>query len=76
MVEKEVCELLAGRQYKKIKEAFAQMNEVDLADLLEQLPEKEMVMAFRLIGKEEAAETFSYMEPKQQQILVVALTER
>ena len=76
MVEKEVCELLAGRQYKKIKEAFAQMNEVDLADLLEQLPEKEMVMAFRLIGKEEAAETFSYMEPKQQQILVEALTER
>ena len=49
---------------------------MDLADLLEQLPEKEMVMAFRLIGKEEAAETFSYMEPRQQQILVEALTER
>ena len=76
MTEKEICRMLAERRYRELKTSFGEMNEVDLADLLEQLPEKEMVMAFRLIGKEEAAETFSYMEPKQQQILVEALTER
>ena len=76
MTEKEICRLLAERRYRELKTSFGEMNEVDLADLLEQLPEKEMVMAFRLIGKEEAAETFSYMEPRQQQILVEALTER
>ena len=76
MTEKEVCELLEEKQYRKIKESFADMNEVDLADLLEKLPEKQMLMAFRLIGKSEGAETFSCMETKQQQILVEALTER
>lgn len=76
MTEKEVMELLEKKQYRVIKESFADMNEVDLADLLEKLPEKQMIMAFRLIGKEEGAETFSCMESKQQQILVEALTER
>ncbi|MCI8465295.1 MAG: magnesium transporter [Lachnospiraceae bacterium] len=76
MIERDVCELLETKQYKKIKESFADMNQVDLAELLEELPERQMLMAFRLIGKEEAAETFSCMEPREQQILVEALTER
>ena len=76
MTAKEICELLAEKQYKKIKESFADVNVVDLAELLEELPERQMIMAFRLIGKEEAAETFSCMEPREQQILVEALTER
>ena len=68
MTEKEICELLEKKQYKTVKEAFAEMNEVDLAELLEELPEKQMVMAFRLVGKEKGAETFSNMEAEQQQI--------
>ncbi len=76
MTVKEIEELLKEKQYKKVKESFADMNEVDLADLLEQLPEKLMIMAFRLVGKEEGAETFSYMEPDQQQILVESFTDQ
>ena len=76
MTERDVCELLEAKQYKKIKEIFADMNQVDLAELLEELPERQMIKAFRLIGKEEAAETFSCMESREQQILVEALTER
>ena len=74
MTERDVCELLEAKQYKKIKEIFADMNQVDLAELLEELPERQMIKAFRLIGKEEAAETFSCMESREQQILVEALT--
>ena len=69
MTERDVCELLETKQYKRIKESFAEMNQVDLAELLEELPERQMIMAFRLIGKEEAAETFSCMESREQQIL-------
>ena len=76
MDEKLVMKLLEAKQYRTIKEAFSFMNEVDLAELLEKLPEKQMIMAFRLIRKKEAAQTFSYMEPRQQQVLVEALTER
>ena len=35
MTEKEICELLEKKQYKTVKEAFAEMNEVDLAELLD-----------------------------------------
>ena len=73
---KEVCELLEKKQYRILKESFADMNEVDLAELLGELPEKQMIMAFRLTGKEEGAEIFSHMEPREQQILVEAMTER
>ena len=44
MTEKEICELLEKKQYKTVKEAFAEMNEVDLAELLEELPEKERTL--------------------------------
>lgn len=73
---KEVFErLLSEKQYKAIKSIFDTMNPVDTAILLPEFEDKQMVMLFRLIPKENAAMVFTYMEPEQEQVLVEAFTD-
>lgn len=76
MTEKIILELLKERNFKEIKNILNDMNEVDIAQLLEQLPERETILAFRLMRKEEAAETFTHLDPKFQKLLIEAFTER
>ena len=73
---KEVFErLLKEKQYKAIKSIFDTMNPVDTALLLPEFEEREIVLLFRLIPKENASMVFSYIEPEQQQILLEAFTD-
>ena len=73
---KEVFErLLNEKQYKAIKSIFDTMNPVDTAMLLPEFEDKQVVLLFRLIPKENASMVFSYMEPEQQQVLVEAFTD-
>lgn len=52
------------------------MNSVDLAELLEQFPQESMVVLFRLIAKETAAEVFTNMNTEMQQALISTFTEK
>ena len=51
------------------------MYPVDLAEILEEFDQKHMVLVFRLLAKEEAAETFSYMNSDTREDLINALTD-
>ena len=51
------------------------MYPVDLAEILEGFEQKQLVMVFRLLAKEEAAETFTYMNSDMREILINALTD-
>lgn len=74
---KEVFErLLSEKQYKAIKSIFDTMNPVDTAALLPEFEEKELVLLFRLIPKENASMVFTYIEPEEQQILLEAFTDK
>lgn len=74
---KEVFErLLQEKQYKAIKSILDTMNPVDTAVLLPEFEDKELVLLFRLIPKENASLVFTYLEPEEQQVLLEAFTER
>ncbi len=74
---KEVFErLLSEKQYKAIKSIFDTMNPVDTAVLLPEFDEREVVLLFRLIPKENASMVFTYLEPEEQQLLLEAFTEK
>ncbi len=74
---KEVFErLLSEKQYKAIKSIFDTMNPVDTAVLLPEFEDREVVLLFRLIPKENASMVFTYLEPEEQQLLLEAFTEK
>ena len=73
---KEVFErLLEEKHYKAIKSIFDTMNPVDIAVLLPEFEDKQLVLLFRLISKESAAMVFTYLEPEEEQVLLEAFTD-
>lgn len=75
MNQKELLELLDERKFKELKDELGNMYPVDIAALLEEVDERQIVLIFRLLAKEEAAETFTYMSSETREFLINALTD-
>lgn len=69
-------ELLIKGDFKAVHSILDAMNVVDIALLLEELNEKELAIAFRLIPKDKAADVFSNMSNTMQTNLVEMFTEK
>lgn len=55
----EVLELLNTKQYTKLRQYLAELNDADIAGLLEELEEEDMLKVFRILPKDLAADVFS-----------------
>ena len=62
--------LLEEKKYMTLRDILVTMNPSDVAALFEALPEDRLPLLFRLLPKEQAAETFVEMEPEAQQLLI------
>ena len=58
----EIEDLHTKRQFSAIKTILNQLNPADIAQLLEEFSNEERLLFFRLLGKEEAADTFVELE--------------
>ncbi len=72
----EIKELLATRQYTSLRQKIAEMNEADVAALMDELEEDEMLKVFRILPKDLAADVFSYLEVENQQMIITSLSEK
>lgn len=71
-----VLDLLSEKKYPEIKTTVSTMHEADIAEIFEEIEDREvMLRLFRLLPKEQAAEVFAYMDVDVQQRLVGALTD-
>ena len=75
-MEEKILELLEERRFSEAAALLKDMNPADAAQVLEELPEQKMPIAFRLCPKELAADAFAYMEPEAQEILVRGFSDR
>lgn len=67
--------LLDERRFKELKEQLETMHPVDIVDVLNELEERQMILVFRLLAKEEAADVFTDMESDMREYLINALTD-
>ncbi len=67
--------LLNDKDYRKIKQLLEDSKPQDTAALLEELPEKDMPLVFRLLSKENAAETFVEMSTDRQELLLSVFSD-
>ena len=72
----EILELLESKQYTVLRQRLSEMNEADVAAILEELKEQEMLKVFRILPKDIAADVFSYMEVDSQQYIITSLSEK
>ena len=76
MTLEELLELLETKQYTKLRQSLAEMNEADVAALMEELEEEKLLRVFRILPKNLAADVFSYLETDTQQTIITALSDR
>lgn len=69
-------ELLTNKKYSDIKNIYKDMNEFDIAELIEDLPEDRLIQAFRLLPKSIASDVFTNMEDEVQKRLINALSNK
>jgi len=74
--EKNIIELIDEKKYKEIKEIISEINPYDLAALFKDLPEKNVILLFRLLPKDLAAETFVEMDPEQKKTLIDSFSDK
>ncbi|MEW6032772.1 MAG: magnesium transporter [Bacillota bacterium] len=75
MTDIPVTEMLAQRRWSELRKALVAEPAPHLADLLFSLRTPEMVIVFRLLPRELAAEVFAYLERSDRNALLRALTD-
>ena len=70
IVEKALLRMLEEKKYTTLRDILATMNPSDIAAVFDDLEERQIPIVFRLLPKEQAAETFVEMEPEAQELLI------
>lgn len=68
-------ELLENKKYEEIKNHLKDMNEYDIADIIEELPNDELIKVFRLLPKTIATDVFVNLDQMVQADLISSLTK-
>ncbi len=71
-----LLELLETRRYSTFIKAVDELNPVDAAEFLAELPEDKLPVVFRMLKKDTAAEIFAEFEPDVQEKLITAMTDK
>lgn len=72
----EIRQLITDKKYSQVKAHLQEFNVADIADIFEELEGKEIPLLFRMLGKEEAAETFARMDSDSRKTLIEAMTDK
>lgn len=68
--------LVLARDFKAIKTEFPAFQDADIAAFMDELSREHVVIVFRLLPKDRAAEVFSYLSIEMQEYIVGAITDR
>ncbi len=71
-----LASLLGSRSYAALREAFADMNVVDIAQFIETLPAEQALVAFRTLPKDMEAEVFAEFNADTQRRIIESVTDR
>lgn len=69
-----IDKLMEEKNYVKIKEALSEMNEVDVAEILEPCSPHMTLMLFRMLPKDLAADVFAHFSTEQQIGIINSVT--
>ena len=73
-IKDEIKSLIEAKNIRELKAITEDMNDADLADILEGLEPEQSVILFRILGRDVAAEVFAHLNPDAKEALVTQLT--
>ncbi len=69
------AELLTSKNLSALRSLFAEMNPADIAEFLKELTNDELLLAFRILPKDQAADTFVEMDAEEQETLIRSFSD-
>lgn len=75
-MDREIFELIETKQYGKLKDIFSGMNAADLAAIFIDVEMRDVIILFRILPKELAAELFVEMEKDMRKELILAFSDK
>lgn len=76
-LSEKISEMIEEKRFKEMKALFTEdSNPIDLAEAFEELSEKGLIIAFRMLSKEQAAEVFVEMPSDLQELLIGSINDR
>ncbi|EJO5347578.1 magnesium transporter [Clostridium botulinum] len=66
--------LISEKKYSEAREELLNLNNVDIATLLEEVDKKNMLVLFRLLPKDIETDVFSYMSNDMQKYIIQSIT--
>ncbi len=72
----DIEQMLDKKDWDSLKSSWAELKAEDIAELLKTLHQKYVVVAFRLISKEKAADVFAELDPSQQEFILTHIVDR
>ena len=76
IVEEEVKQLLLDKQYTRLRQKVAELNNADIADVMQELENEDKLKLFRFLPKGIAADVFAYLDVDDQQYIITSLSDR
>lgn len=75
-MQDKVLELLNLRKFSDLKALLSEENPADIVAYLENIPQNELILVFRILPKELAAETFVEMDSDMQMLLIASFSDK
>ncbi len=72
----ELEELLETKQYTTLRQYLSELNEADIAAVMDELPKGELFKVFRILPKDLATDVFSYLDVDNQQLIITSLSDK
>ena len=67
--------LIDEKKYFEIRKYLNELNTVEVSELLNQFESSELIMIFRLLSKNRAADVFSYLDKEHQEMIINTMTD-
>ena len=74
-IVEQIHSLFEAKKYSQLKEILVEINPTDTAVILEEFPNEQKIILFRLLPKEEAAEVFVELDNDVQEQLIASFSD-
>ena len=68
-------QLVEEKKFRKLRGILEEMNEVDIAEFIQEVEQDKVVLVFRLLPKELGAEVFACLEIDMQEYIINSMSD-
>lgn len=74
-MQERALELLEQKKFQELRALLEETNPADIAEFLKDLSRDELLLAFRILPKDQAADTFIEMDAEEQEMLIKSFSD-